>query len=248
MVKVCGTYEIVNLANQTRYLGSSTDIPMRFSSHRSTLRRGTHRNGHFQNAWNKYGEQSFAFRILQETPVETKLVAEQELLDKAFGDKIPLYNISRTADAPLFGRHLSDEVKKKISEKNTGKKRTEEQNLRKSESQKGKKRTEETKRKMSLAHLGKPKSAEHIKHMSEANLGKIMSEETRKKLSAALKGRVGTRLGTTHTAATKLKMSLARAGRPKSPEHVAAVAASIRRNAMTRRFLQSPDSIISCLI
>lgn len=248
MVKVCGTYEIVNLANQTRYLGSSTDIPLRFSSHRSTLRRGTHRNGHFQNAWNKYGEQSFAFRILQETPVETKLVAEQELLDKAFGDKIPLYNISRTADAPLFGRHLSDEVKKKISEKNTGKKRTEEQNLRKSESQRGRKHTEETKHKISLAQLGRPKSAEHTKRMSEVNLGKTMSEETKRRISAALRGRVGTRLGATHSVETKLKMSLSHAGKPKTPEHVAAVAASRRRNTISKRFLQSSDSAISCLI
>jgi len=248
MKEICGTYEIVNLVNQTKYLGGSTHIPLRFSSHRSTLRKGTHRNGHLQNAWNKYGESSFAFRILQETPRETKLVAEQALLDKAFAENVPVYNISRTADAPLLGRHLSNETKQKISEKNTGKKRTEEQKRRTSESVKGRKHTEESKRKMSLAQLGKPKSPEQVKRMSEVNIGKTISEETRKKLSVAMKGRVGTFLGKTHSTETRVKMSLSHAGKPKSPEHVAKDAESRRRGTITKRFLQSPDSIISCLI
>ena len=55
----CGVYQIKNTLNGKAYIGSSKNIKRRLGIHRSMLRRGTHRNPHLQNAWNKYGESAF---------------------------------------------------------------------------------------------------------------------------------------------------------------------------------------------
>lgn len=88
--------------------------------------------------------------------------------------------------------------------------------------------------------LGRKHSAETKRRLSEA--GKSRSCETRAKMSVAAKARVGhgpdavaamtrantgkrPRLGIPHTEETRLKMSLASKGKPKSPEHRAKLAA-----------------------
>ena len=63
-----GVYKILNRKNGKFYIGSSVDIEKRFNSHRKKLIAGTHNNKHLQNAWNKYGEDSFEFFVLEEVP------------------------------------------------------------------------------------------------------------------------------------------------------------------------------------
>ena len=60
----CGIYKITNKQNDKFYIGSSTNIEMRWYAHKSYLRRNVHANQHLQNAWNKYGEDNFIFSIL----------------------------------------------------------------------------------------------------------------------------------------------------------------------------------------
>lgn len=60
----CGIYCITNIENGKLYIGQAHSIKHRFSTHRSELRGGYHHNNHLQNAWNKYGEDSFSFEIM----------------------------------------------------------------------------------------------------------------------------------------------------------------------------------------
>lgn len=107
-------------------------------------------------------------------------------------------------------RSCSDETRKKISDANKGKQRTEEIRKKLSDALTGKQHSEETRKKMSDARKGennpmygkhfteesrkkmsnaaKNRSEEIRKKISDAQKGKTVSEETRKKLSDAVKG------------------------------------------------------------
>lgn len=61
----CGVYSIFNLENGKRYVGSSINIYNRLYEHLHNLRNNKAHNRHLQAAWNKYGEDSFKFNILE---------------------------------------------------------------------------------------------------------------------------------------------------------------------------------------
>lgn len=246
--RICGLYEIVNILNGTRYIGSSSHIFRRLIGHRGDLRTNEHHNAHLQHAWFKYGEGSFVFRIICRTTEEEKIPTEQRHLDLAFGGGEKLYNISKNADAPRTGVKHTQETKDKISRAHTGKKVSEEVRRRIGDFWRGRKHSEETKRKMSLSAMGKPKSEAHKKRMSEVNMGKTMSAETRLKLSIANKGKPCPTKGTKHSTETRLKMSLAGRGKSHSPEHVAKVTAAGHRARAIKAFMNSGLNVEACLI
>ena len=94
----------------------------------------------------------------------------------------------------MFGKHPSEETRKKMSE-----------------SRKGRIVSEETRKKISKIHKGKVVSQETKEKLRQANLGKHFSEETKRKISLANLGKVGVK-GWHHTEETKLKMSEQRKG------------------------------------
>ena len=59
-----GIYCIVNIVNNKKYVGQSTDVEGRIAHHKSALRHNKHANDHLQKSWNKYGEDNFRFEIL----------------------------------------------------------------------------------------------------------------------------------------------------------------------------------------
>lgn len=65
-----GIYEIINVKNQKRYIGQTKNLYRRQCNHIGKLRRNIHPNKHLQNAWNKYGEDAFQFRVLEYCPLE----------------------------------------------------------------------------------------------------------------------------------------------------------------------------------
>lgn len=73
---IIGIYCIENKSNGKVYIGQSIDIHRRWNGHLSELRRNKHKNEKLQNAWNKYGENSFCFRVLEVTTVENLNSAE----------------------------------------------------------------------------------------------------------------------------------------------------------------------------
>lgn len=91
-----------------------------------------------------------------------------------------------------IGTHLSDEIKRKISNAKKGKPgapRSEETRKKMSESRKGRQFSEETRRKISEAKKGKHLSEETKCKLSGAHKGKHHLEETRRRMSEAQKRR-----------------------------------------------------------
>lgn len=60
-----GVYQIRNVVNNMVYIGSSANIAVRWREHKYDLRMNKHRNKHLQNAYNKYGKDSFAYEVLE---------------------------------------------------------------------------------------------------------------------------------------------------------------------------------------
>lgn len=89
-----GVYEIKNIINSKKYIGSTTmSFSKRLEHHRCLLRNGTHKNKHLQRAWDKYGEDNFEFNILEVVDKCCTLTVEQTYLD----DCKDCYNINPLA-------------------------------------------------------------------------------------------------------------------------------------------------------
>jgi group I intron endonuclease len=176
-----GIYRLLNVSTGKFYIGSGLDIVRRWRGHKSNLNSNCHCNYRLQNAWNKYGQDSFRFYVLEYCAKEMLLTREQYWFDVTGCSNRDIgYNIAKLAGS-TSGHKLSDETKLKMSI--AAKNRTDEQKLKLAESRKGKKRTDETKAKMRAAKLGKPKSEETKARMSRAKQN--MSDETRARMTAA---------------------------------------------------------------
>jgi len=133
---------------------------------------------------------------------------------------------------PLFGKHRSEDVKKKLSRAHTGKKHSEEHKKKVSEATKGEKNpffgkhhseetlkklrerkvSEETKKKMSKVHSGKKLSEEHSRKIALANTGKKRSEDVKKRMSEGKIGKKNPFFGKRHAPETKKLISEATTG------------------------------------
>lgn len=151
MNKQCGIYEIFNMVNGKSYIGQSTNITQRLSKHKSELRHNKHQNLHLQNAWNKHGEHSFLFNILEYCnideldDIERYYINIWNLTNNQYG-----YNVESGGN---LNKTLSTETKRKISEAHKGKTPSEETRKKLSDNNarywQGKKRSEETRKKIS---------------------------------------------------------------------------------------------------
>lgn len=193
MIKYSGVYEIVNLINGKRYIGSSNNLKNRARQHIEALRRGQHCCPHLQSSFDKYGEAAFEFRPILYCDAEMALTYEQMLLD-AFS---PEYNTASCAEAPMRGTKCSDETKAKISASKKGTIPSEEHRAKISASligntrRRGKKMSEEAKRKISIGNTGYKMTERELEILSERSkgnqygLGYKHTEEARAKISAA---------------------------------------------------------------
>jgi len=193
-----GIYAIVNLVNGKRYVGSSANLRKRWWQHRARLRVGNHHSCHLQRSWDKHGEASFAFKVIEFVPVDFLLDIEQKYLDENNGG----YNISKCSDAPQKGRKISEEQRKKLSIALKGRKKSPETRARMSAASKGKKkthppyvRTPEQRAHMSAKMKGRiitTAARAKISAKSSGNkycVGRVLSKETREKISTSLKKR-----------------------------------------------------------
>ena len=145
--KPSGVYIIQNTTTNLYYIGSSKDIKNRWRQHRYLLRRGQHHSPHLQRSWDKYGEESFVFEILEECSVDHLIATEQRF----FENMKPAYNVcpkangvqgrpskfkgekrSYTADARFNmgsawrGKSLTDDTKRLMSETRKGRTKSDE--------------------------------------------------------------------------------------------------------------------------
>ena len=71
--KVVGIYCIKNVVTGKMYIGSSINIAGRWKQHRYQLNTNRHENHYLQHSWNKHGEGSFEFSILEVVDLTKKL-------------------------------------------------------------------------------------------------------------------------------------------------------------------------------
>jgi group I intron endonuclease len=77
--KISGIYCIQNKVNGKKLVGQSVNISKRWKNgHLSLLENNKHYNKHFQNSWNKYGEENFEFKILEICENKKEILDEKE--------------------------------------------------------------------------------------------------------------------------------------------------------------------------
>ena len=130
---ITGVYEIKNIVDGRRYVGSAINIFRRWQKHKDPLRKNKHYNLKLQRAWNKYGESSFVFSVLLWCSKENLIRYEQLCIDGLntyhdgynaaplagsclgakwdkeklrFGSRNPMYGNTRYSGEgnPMFGR------------------------------------------------------------------------------------------------------------------------------------------------
>ena len=170
-----GVYKIVNVVNGKLYVGSSTDVKYRLWRHQHELLENKHENKHLQNAWNKYGRQSFVFEIILYCEENQLIEREQEMIDYYQSAKGKGYNLCSIAGNCL-GIKRSQITREKMKGNTNGKGR------------KGSKHSQETKDVMSKAKVGKPSGME----------GKHHSNSAKKLMSLAKLGKPSPRKGRTY--------------------------------------------------
>lgn len=172
-----GIYKIINLVNNKFYIGSSVNLKRRRIAHFAALRHNRHRNAHLQAAWNKYGESSFVFAVVEEVPEDTDLLAVEDSWLEAHVGTPHCYNLGTTAVAPMLGRSGPRSP-------NWGKFGPLSPNW-------GYRHTDEAKARIAAASRGRPVRAEVRELVRVRLLGKPRPEAVRAKISAALSGENG---------------------------------------------------------
>ena len=98
-----GIYAIHCTAKEKIYIGNSTNIAARWSTHLHDLKKGTHHNIHLQRAFNKYGEASLKLEILELLLPIPEVLSDAEL---KWSDKFRSYdrrvgfNLTKDTSAP----------------------------------------------------------------------------------------------------------------------------------------------------
>lgn len=123
-----GIYMIINKINNKKYIGSATRLKERWRCHRSLLRRNKHFNSHLQNAWIKYGEENFEFKVIElinnyEESNLVKILIEKEefyILKNKSNDRIFGYN-SRIKCNSSLGIKWTKEQRERLSKSKLGK-------------------------------------------------------------------------------------------------------------------------------
>lgn len=177
-------YKIINIENGKFYVGSTVAVRTRWAKHLRELRANRHHCPHLQSAWNKYGENSFVFRVIEVVEDYIKLhTVEQGWLDKHHGSG-HCYNYAKYTDNSNRGVIRAEKHKQALSIALTKYYKIHPHPAL------GRQHTEAAKKKMSINRAGTPVSALTRDLLRQANIGKKASAETKAKLSAFQKGRI----------------------------------------------------------
>lgn len=185
-------YQIKNNFNGMRYIGQTTrTLKYRWDRH---CRYNPKRHSYISNAIQKYGKENFIIEEIDSASSIEELNAKEEFWIKFLDTMSPNgYNLVsggenyftseetrkkrseslKGENNPMFGKKLSEEHKKKISDSQKGRVFSEEHKQKISVSSKGKKYSEVTLEKMRSSKLGEKNYWFGITH----------SEETKKKIS-----------------------------------------------------------------
>lgn len=73
--KICGIY-LIKIVDRL-YVGSAINIASRMSNHRTSMKKGTHKNKFVQSCYNKHGQSLCYFTVLEECDKNIRLLREQ---------------------------------------------------------------------------------------------------------------------------------------------------------------------------
>lgn len=167
-----GVYSITNICNKKMYVGSSKNIKARKYEHLYELRKNKHHNKYLQRAYNKYGEKSFIWNILEYVELNENIeLSKNSLLEREqywidFLETVSNgYNLLPNAGSRLGSPHSQETKNKMLGNTNA----------------KGIKKifTEEHKYNISCSKIGKTSPRKGIN----------LSEEQKEKISKSMMGK-----------------------------------------------------------
>lgn len=165
-----GIYAIVCISSNRIYIGQAKDTTRRITRHKMWLRHNTHFSKELQDDWNKYGENYFFFKKIEENKEfdeEMRLDKEKFWIDFYINDKnYDVYNVR------YEGHHFSEEGRKRVSESSKKMSKENHPMWGKKGCWKDKKRPEGFGKQISESLMGHKVSDESKKKMSDAKKGK----------------------------------------------------------------------------
>lgn len=172
-IKRTGIYCIENIVNNKKYIGQSINIDDRWLKHRNELNSKRHYNDYLQKAWDKYGESSFKFYILEECAndeldeKEIYYIEKYNTLNRDYG-----YNLKEGGQNGVVCEYGIEKQRKALIEayKNPI--------------------LREQRRKSALKQWSNPEIKAKIIGENNGMYGKTHTEEARKKISEAQKGHI----------------------------------------------------------
>lgn len=209
-------YRIVHTDSQRCYVGHSTHGLHRFRRHRQLLADGAHHSPYLQNAWTKYGQDAFAFELLEACPEGQKLLREQFYIDTLNS----VFNYARVAGSragvPLSPSEVEALRQRMMgNQRSLGRKHPPDEIERRASFHRGRKRSDESRARMSAGMKG-------VSH----GMGHEVTEATRQKISAANKGHRNTPEQEARRIASR------RANSPVSQEDVEVIKASAEKGGV----------------
>lgn len=109
-----GVYRIRNAENGKMYVGSTgKGFYVRCRKHREDLRAGRHHCDYLQKSWNKHGEQSFVFEVVEVCEPQWSIAQEQVFIDywKAANPDFG-YNTNPIAGKTTFRKRTPESIEK----------------------------------------------------------------------------------------------------------------------------------------
>ena len=156
--KISGIYCIENIVNNKKYIGLTNDVARRKREHLNLLRNNRHENQHLQYAWNKYGEASFVFYVVEECSIDMLDEREKYYIAKFLSDNDEFgYNIE---SGGRVNQIVAEETRNKLSK-----------------ALKGRVFSQEHKDHIGQALIGRVFSEESIEKMRQSQIGRCKGEK-----------------------------------------------------------------------
>lgn len=179
----CGIYFIKNLITNDQYVGQAYSIESRLARHIGDLKKGKHTNKILQEDFNKFGQNSFQYGVLEIVERDKQVMTEKEiywwkeLQTSKYNKVTPGYPAWTIESYDTWRRNISIALKGKkkpsVSKALKGRKRIITWGDKISKSLKGKQiwlgrhHSQKTKRKISKSRKGKPVTKEWRESMKK---------------------------------------------------------------------------------
>lgn len=159
-----GIYEIRNIKNGRRYIGSAVKVAKRWREHVRQLDAGKHSNRFLSRCWKKNGRDSFVFRVLLACDQPNLVMYEQLLIDFYK----PEYNSAPVAGSQL-GFKMSAASRRKLSD-----------SAKLTKNFTGKRHSQETKERISAAKKGVKQDPDVVERRAGTMISRMLSSHKAK--------------------------------------------------------------------